>query len=62
MINTRSEPRSKGRLETLGTNGKEVSWSLRWLNTVLVVCEYKLSHLPNHGKRTVAAHTLKLGQ
>ena len=30
----RSQPRSKGRRETLGTNGKEVSWSLRWLNTV----------------------------
>lgn len=34
MVNTRSQPRSKGRRETLGTNGKEVSWSLRWLNTV----------------------------
>ena len=32
---------------------------LRWLNTVLVVCEY-ICHLPNHGKRRVAAHKLKL--
>ena len=40
MVNTRSQPRSKGRRETLGTNGKEVSLSLRWLNTVLAVCEY----------------------
>ena len=40
----RSQPRSKGRRETLGTNGKEVSWSLRWLNTVgslwvYVICQ-----------------------
>lgn len=40
MVNTRSQPRSKGRLETLGTNGKEVTLSLTWLNTVLAVCEY----------------------
>ena len=36
----RSQPRSKGRQETLGTNGNEVSLRLRWLYKVLAVCEY----------------------
>lgn len=39
-VNTRSQPRSKGRQETLGTNGNEVSLRLRWLYKVLAVCEY----------------------
>ena len=34
--------------------------SLRWLNTVLAVCV--CSHLPNHGKRKVAALKRKLGE
>ena len=33
---------------------------LRWLNTVVAVSEYNLCHLPNYGKRRVAAHKLKL--
>lgn len=39
-VNTRSQPRSKGRQETLGTNGNEVSLRLRWLYKVLAVSEY----------------------
>ena len=34
--------------------------NLRWLNTVLAVCE--CIHLPNHDKGKVAAHKLKLGK
>ena len=36
------------------------SCRLRWLNTVLAVCEYM--SLLNHGNRKVAAHKLKLGK
>ena len=35
---------------------------LRWLNTVLAVCEYRICHLPNYGKRKVTAHKLKFGK
>ena len=39
---------------------QEIKGCLRWLNTVLAACE--CIHLPNHGKRKVAAHKLKLGK
>ena len=44
-------------------NWKSTGWRnpLRWLNTVLAVSEY-IGHLPNYGKRKVAAHKLKLGK
>ena len=35
---------------------------LRQLHTILAVCEYTVRHLPNHGKRKVEAHKLKLGK
>ena len=41
-----------------------VTWAkrflLRWLNTILAVCDE--CHLPNHGARKVTAHKLNLSK
>ena len=52
-------PKSTG-VDYVAKNCMALALMLRWLNTVwqfVSVC-----HLPNHGKRKVAAHKLKLGR
>ena len=60
---------AKNNFNVVGREGFGDGCHLRWLNTVLAVCCLfvvcclaVICHLPNHGKRKVAAHKLKPGK